>query len=77
MTDMPPIDEQPPAPHTQAEGKGIEAMSAEHKPTAENCAKVIALACNGHNQTRIAEHLCIDEKTLRRCYPEELARPTF
>jgi transposase-like protein len=48
-------------------------MSAEHRVSPANQAKVIALSCNGHNQTRIAEHLGVDEKTLRKWYGQELS----
>jgi hypothetical protein len=44
----------------------------EHKPTAENRAKVIWLACNGATQARIAQHLGVTEKTLRLHYRKEI-----
>jgi hypothetical protein len=44
----------------------------EHKPTAENRAKVIGLSCNGATQRRISEHLGITEKTLRLHYREQI-----
>ena len=43
-----------------------------HRPSETNRAKVIALVTNGARQDRIAEHLGIDAKTLRRHYPREL-----
>jgi hypothetical protein len=74
VSDLPPIDEPPerPAPLTGVEEKGSKTMTAEHLPTPESKAKVIALACLGHNQTRIAEHLDVDGKTLRKWYATEL-----
>lgn len=43
-----------------------------HKPSETNRAKVIALVTNGARQDRIAEHLGIDAKTLRKWYAKEL-----
>jgi hypothetical protein len=43
-----------------------------HKPSETNRAKVIALVTNGAQQGRIAEHLGIDAKTLRKHYAREL-----
>src|ERR1700730_14351722 len=43
-----------------------------HRPSETNRAKVIALVTNGARQDRIAEHLQIDAKTLRRHYAREL-----
>ena len=44
----------------------------QHKPSETNRAKVIALVTNGARQDRLAEHLEIDAKTLRRHYAREL-----
>ena len=44
----------------------------EHLPTAQSRAKVIGLACNAIRQDRIAKHLAIDPKTLRKHYHDEL-----
>ena len=44
----------------------------EHLPTAQRRAKVIGLACNAIRQDRIAKHLAIDPKTLRKHYHDEL-----
>jgi hypothetical protein len=44
----------------------------EHFPTAQSRAKVIGLACNAIRQDRIAKHLAINPKTLRKHYHEEL-----
>jgi hypothetical protein len=44
----------------------------EHEPTEETRQKVIDLSCNGFNQTDIADHLDIDDKTLRKHYRVEL-----
>ena len=46
-----------------------------HKPSETNRAKVIALVTNGARQDRIAEHLAIDAKTLRKHYPQRLGGP--
>src|ERR1700730_9621746 len=43
-----------------------------HRPSETNRAKVIALVTNGARQDRIAEHLGIDAKTLRKHYAREL-----
>jgi hypothetical protein len=43
-----------------------------HRPSETNRAKVIALVTNGARQDRIAEHLEIDAKTLRKHYAREL-----
>jgi hypothetical protein len=43
-----------------------------HKPSETNRAKVIALVTNGARQDRIAEHLEIDAKALRKHYAREL-----
>ena len=43
-----------------------------HKPSETNRAKVIALVTNGARQDRIAAHLEIDAKTLRKHYAREL-----
>jgi hypothetical protein len=43
-----------------------------HKPSESNRAKVIALVTNGTRQDRVAEHLGIDAKTLRKHYGREL-----
>ena len=40
----------------------------EHHPTPQSRAKVIGLACNAIRQDRIAKHLGIDPKTLRKHY---------
>jgi hypothetical protein len=45
----------------------------EHLPTAQSRAKVIGLACNAIRQDRIAKHLAIDPKTLRKHYHDELS----
>jgi hypothetical protein len=44
----------------------------EHIPSAQSRAKVIGLACNAIRQDRIAKHLAIDPKTLRKHYHDEL-----
>jgi hypothetical protein len=44
----------------------------EHKPSETNRAKVIALITNGAVQDRVAAHLEISPKTLRRHYAREL-----
>src|ERR1700720_1019569 len=51
--------------------KGREPVT-EHLPTAQSRAKVIGLACNAIRQDRIAKHLAIDPKTLRKHYHDEL-----
>jgi hypothetical protein len=43
-----------------------------HRPSETTRAKVIALCTNGARQDRIAEHLEIDAKTLRKHYGREL-----
>jgi hypothetical protein len=43
-----------------------------HRPSETNRAKLIALVTNGARQDRIAEHLKIDAKTLRKHYGREL-----
>ena len=43
-----------------------------HKPSETSRAKVIALITNGCQQSRVAEHLAIDAKTLRKHYAREL-----
>jgi hypothetical protein len=58
---------------SRASGEKGSAMSAEHRVSPANQAMVIALSCNGQNQTRIAEHLGVDEKTLRKWYGQELS----
>ena len=45
----------------------------EHLPTAQSRAKVIGLACNAIRQDRIAKHLAIDPKTLRKHYHDEFS----
>jgi transposase-like protein len=47
-------------------------MPEKHHPTPETKAKVIGLSCNGVNQSRIALHLGVAEKTLRLHYREQL-----
>jgi hypothetical protein len=44
----------------------------EHFPTPQSRTKVIGLACNAIRQDRIAKHLGINPKTLRKHYHEEL-----
>jgi hypothetical protein len=50
---------------------------SEHLPTAQSRAKVIGLACNAIRQDRIAKHLAIDPKTLRKHYHDELTFTYF
>ena len=47
-------------------------MPAEYVPTAEQRALVESAAAFGLTQADIAEHLTIDEKTLRKHFREEL-----
>ena len=58
-----------PAPLMAARKEG---KVTEHLPTAQSRAKVIGLACNAIRQDRIAKHLAIDPKTLRKHYHDEL-----
>lgn len=44
-----------------------------HEPTDESRQKVADLSCNGFTQADIADHLDIDEKTLRKHYRKELS----
>src|ERR1700731_4996017 len=43
-----------------------------HTPNDKTRAQVVMLVTNGHQQDRIAEHLAISPKTLRRHYGEQL-----
>jgi sirohydrochlorin ferrochelatase len=43
-----------------------------HRPTETDKARVIMLTTNGCTQVRIAEHLAIDGKTLKKYYAHEL-----
>jgi hypothetical protein len=47
-------------------------MTRAHSPSEPDKAKVIMLVTNGVRQDRIAEHLEIDPKTLRKHYAHEL-----
>lgn len=44
----------------------------EHQPTLESRQKVSDLICSGFTQSDAADHLDIDEKTLRKHYRDEL-----
>ena len=52
-------------------------MTAEYVPTAEQRALVESAAAFGLTQADIAEHLTIDEKTLRKHFQDELSSGKF
>jgi hypothetical protein len=53
-------------------GARIVGKTTEHQPTQMTRAKVMGLACNAVGQERIAKHLGVAVKTLRKHYQEEL-----